>query len=56
MTTVPLPGGYADKLILHLDTCPQCRLAKINPRERKCPEGQALIRSTIEERHEGRSQ
>lgn len=51
--TVPLPGGYADKLLMHLGTCEICREAKLNNEARKCPEGRALLRATLEERHGG---
>lgn len=51
--TVPLPGGYADKLLRHLGTCEICRAAKSDRKTRKCPEGRALLRATLEERFGG---
>lgn len=50
MTTVPLPGGYADELMWHMKNCPTCRTAKVL-RTHFCERGLQLIRLTTEQRH-----
>lgn len=50
--TLPLPGGYADELLWHLNHCPTCRTAKIFlGGGRYCARGSQLIRLTTDERH-----
>lgn len=49
--TVPLPGGMADRLLIHMSTCRVCRAAKIQDTPEYCFHGRMLIKSTINERH-----
>jgi hypothetical protein len=49
--TVPLPGGRADELLVHMSQCGICKAAKINNLPAYCDVGRKLIRLTLSERH-----
>lgn len=51
--TRQLPRRWANQLLHHLATCPDCIAAKAARAPGKCPHRRELVRLTLEERHGG---
>lgn len=48
---IPLPGGFADELLWHLQNCNTCKAAKVHLAPNYCTRGRQLIQLTTAERH-----